>query len=160
MASKTPDFEALVKRYQKPLESFVHRYLPDSEERKDIVQETFIAVYKNKDKIDPSKNLATYLFTIARNKSITYLRKNKRLVSLDESLVGDHDVVYRDDWVRRAMDHLVSKYRQVISLYYFDQLRYDQISKVLKIPINTVRTHLKRAKNQLRKLLKRDNATD
>lgn len=146
-------FEQIAKRYQKPLEHFVTRYLPDSEENKDIAQETLIALYKNLNKVDLNKSLSTYIFTIAKNKAISYLRKNKRLVPLDESIVGQTDIVIKDDWVKRAVDGLVSKYRQVIKLYYFENLHYDQISKVLQIPINTVRIHLHRAKIQLKKLL-------
>jgi RNA polymerase sigma-70 factor (ECF subfamily) len=154
-------FEHLVKRYQRRLHSFVLRAVRDDQAAADVVQESFISVYKTIDRIDTNKKFSIYLFSIARNNSISYLRAKKKQVSLedivlieeDESLYEKIAVGERQHVVRKALSLLEDKYRQVIRLYYFDDLSYEEIGKAMRLPINTVRTHLFRAKEMLRKLL-------
>jgi RNA polymerase sigma-70 factor, ECF subfamily len=152
-------YETLVKRYQKGLFVFVVRIVRDEHGASDIVQETFIKTYQHISAIDTTRKFSTYIFEIAKNTAISYLRSRKKHVSLEsvvdvqeeESFVEE---LYRWDVIRKVrstVSELPEKYRQVISLYYFDELSYEEISKKLSLPINTVRTHLKRAKEQLKK---------
>jgi RNA polymerase sigma-70 factor, ECF subfamily len=152
-------YETLVKRYQKGLFVFVMRIVYDGHAASDVIQETFIKTYQHIGDIDTTKKFSTYIFEIAKNTAISFLRRRKKHVSLDqvtdvqeeESFIEE---IYRWDVIRKVrstVSGLPKKYRQVISLYYFDELSYEEISKKLSLPINTVRTHLKRAKEQLKK---------
>jgi len=152
-------YEELVKRYQKGLYVFVMRIIRDEHASSDIVQETFIKTYRHIYSIDTSKKFSTYIFEIAKNTAISYIRGRKKHVSLEsianvqeeESFI---EKIYRWDLanaVHLSVSRLPKKYNRVISLYYFEDLSYEEISKKLSLPINTVRTHLARAKGQLKK---------
>lgn len=154
-------FESLVSRYQGKLHSFVTYLIRDPAAAHDVVQEAFISLYKTIDRIDTGKKFSSYLFSITRNLSISYLRKTRIHVSLDQALhvaspeSPEKDLVQKDETLRieAAMDAIDQKFKKVISLYYYDNLSYEEIGKLLRIPVNTVRTHLRRAKNALKKEL-------
>lgn len=154
-------FEALVVRYQTKLHSFVTYLVHDPAAAHDVVQEAFINLYKTIDRIDTSKKFSSYLFSITRNLSISYLRKTKFHVPLDQasqvvsSESPENDLIEKDETLRigAALDAIDQKYRKVISLYYYDNLSYEEIGKLLEVPVNTVRTHLRRAKEALKKEL-------
>jgi RNA polymerase sigma-70 factor (ECF subfamily) len=151
----------LVKRYQRGLFVFVMRIIHDEHAARDVVQETLVKVYQIIDRIDVQKKFSTFVFEIAKNQAISVLRSRKKNVSLEDIVDIEDDKhfleeLYRSDMargVRKAVSELASKYRKVITLYYFDDLSYEEVSRKLDIPVNTVRTHLKRAKEQLKKIL-------
>lgn len=150
------EFAALHRKYEKKLIHFCLRYSIDEQDAKDAVQETFIRVFKNQDKIDPTKKISTYLFEIAKNQSIDIWRKKHRQVPLPDNLVAEpipENVDY--NFVHLAINSLEDKYRQVIQLHYFEDWSYKHIAENLKLPVNTVRTYLHRGKAKLKKILKR-----
>lgn len=154
-------FEELVIRYQKKLHSFVCYIVRDEAAAQDVVQETFISLYKTIDRIDTDKKFSAYLFSITRNNAISYLRSRKVHVPLEaaEKVAGNDNLELRleekDDnrRIQAALDIIDHKYKEVIMLYYFDDLSYEEIAGNLGVPVNTVRTHLKRAKEALRRVL-------
>lgn len=155
-------FEELVKRYQRRLFSFVVHIVHDRHTAEEVVEDTLFAVYRTIDQIDTSKKFASYLFTIAKNTAISRLRQLKKHVSLEaiEHMAANDASVYDNlilaeqrRSIRTAMQRLEEKYRTVIRLYYFDDLSYEEISRKLHLPINTIRTHLSRAKKSLREIL-------
>lgn len=154
-------YEELVKRYQRGLYAFVMRFLHDEAASFDVVQSSLIKVYEVIDRIDTRRKFSTFVFEIAKNAAISELRRKKTHVSLEEIVdLGEEESfieeLYRTDLgsqVREFVRRLPPKYRTVITLYYFDDLSYEEIGKRLHLSINTVRTHLKRAKEQLRKKL-------
>jgi RNA polymerase sigma-70 factor, ECF subfamily len=154
-------FEELVKRYQHGLFVFVMRFLRDEQASLDIVQESLVKIYTLIDKIDVNRKFSTFLFEIAKNSAISEFRKRKHSVSLEQIVDLENDETFMEQFlrldaaqnVRRAVKKLPGKYQRVITLYYFDELSYEEVSKRLKVPVNTIRTHLKRAKVQLKKLL-------
>lgn len=154
-------FEELVRRYQGKLYRFVMRFVLEHHAAEDIVQEAFIRLYRSIERVDTSKKFSSFVYALTRNCAISYLRAQKRDVPLEEALTlttdesPDTQVIARDERrrVREAVNALDTKYKNVLSLYYFDDLSYEEISKRLKFPLNTVRTHLKRAKEALRKTL-------
>jgi RNA polymerase sigma-70 factor (ECF subfamily) len=151
----------LVKRYQRGLFVFVMRIIHDEHAARDVVQETLVKVYQIIDRIDVQKKFSTFVFEIAKNQAISVLRSRKKNVSLEDIVDIEDDKhfleeLYRSDMargVRKAVSELATKYKKVITLYYFDDLSYEEVSRKLDIPVNTVRTHLKRAKEQLKKIL-------
>lgn len=152
-------FEILVRRYQKRLLSYVHHRINTMHEAEDVVQESLFNIYKTIERIDITKKFSSYIYTITRNTAVSYLRMRKRDVSLDAiqdleydaALYENLEAADRKNQVNLAIGRLDKKYQRMIRLYYFDDLSYEEISKALHIPINTVRTHLVRAKAILRK---------
>ncbi len=159
-------FEVLVKRYQRRLFSFVFRIVYDTHAAEEVVQDALFGAYKTIHRVDTTKKFSSYLFTIAKNTAISYLRRRKHTVSLDviEEQASEEETFYENlveaeqkHRVKEAINELDDIYRRVITLYYFDDLSYEEISKKLEVPINTVRTHLSRGKAQLRKILAYEN---
>lgn len=154
-------FEHLVRRYQRKLHSFVLHIVRDDQAAADVVQDSLINLYKTIDRVDTKKKFSTYVFSIARNTAISFLRAKRREVSLDDVVMAGEDEALFEELVQMEKQHTVGqalkrldeRYRKVIQLYYFDDLSYEEMSRKLRKPINTVRTHLSRAKAALRKLL-------
>ena len=124
----------------------------------EVVQDAFFSVYRHIDRIDTTKKFSTYLFEVAKNAAISHLRKHKATISLEDiDEISTDESIYervsngeRREMIERALSGLSHKYQQVIRHYYFDDLSYEQISRKLGLPMNTVRTHLARAKAQLK----------
>lgn len=152
-------YEQLVHRYQQALYYFIVRILRDEAASRDIVQDALVKVYQIIDTIDRKKRFSTFLFEIAKNAAFSLLRKKKQLVSLeaigdiqdDESFIENYLRQDQYDRVRDVVQSLEQKYKMVLSMYYFEDLSYEEISTLTHMPINTVRTHLRRAKDAFKK---------
>ncbi len=157
-------FETLVRRYEFPLLRFVARILNNEEDAQEVTQDTFLNVYKGIDRIDPTRKFSSYLYTAGKNLAITLLRAKKKEFPLNEEILEDgefdgyHKIIKEEekDKVRKAISYLGKKYQKIVKLYYFNDLSYKEIAIKLSIPINTVRTHLRRAKGELRKVLENE----
>ncbi len=158
-----PAYEILVRRYQNKLLRFARRIVNNTEDAEEVVQDTFINLYKTVERIDTAKKFTSYLYTVAKNSAISYVRKRHMHVSVqdipeipDESLTPEEftEKAVIKESIKTSLHKLPVKYRTVISLYYFRDLSYEEIAGKLDIPINTVRTHIKRAKEMLVGIIK------
>nr|WP_218628018.1 sigma-70 family RNA polymerase sigma factor [Sporosarcina sp. E16_8] len=134
-------------------------YVGNSETAEDIVQDVFIAFYEKRDQYRGEASLRTYLVKITVNRSHDYLRswKNKRIM-LFEKVKGrstNHtperamlEIAEKQELVD-ALFTLSINYREVLILYYFQEMTTVEIAKLLKCPESTVRTRLERARKQL-----------
>ncbi len=175
----TEAFKALVERYTHPLYNFTAR-IGNRNNASDIVQETFIKVWKNLDRFNGRKaSFKTWVFTIARNTATDHLRKKRSLLFSDiekqgadsrDSLTDLSLENIPDDQVlpdaalqileektsdKEFLDDLLKNispaYREILVLHYQEELTFDEISKVLKKPLNTVKSGHRRALMELRK---------
>jgi RNA polymerase sigma-70 factor (ECF subfamily) len=162
-------FKELIDRYASPLYNFSSR-LAGADSAPDIVQETFIKVWKNIRKFSSTKShFKTWVFTITRNTAIDYLRKKKLILFSDlnsdeesfESSIPD-DVILPDktleklediDTLNKFLDALPVRYREVLILYYQEEMTFAEIGKTLGKPLNTVKSHHRRALEQLKKMI-------
>jgi RNA polymerase sigma factor (sigma-70 family) len=151
-------YEQLVRRFERKLFFYALRIVRHEDDAKDAVQEAFIHVYEHIERFDRSRSFSAYVYSITHNEAITIIRKRKHTESLDTvSVAGDVlspiDKIIAQasrEEIARAVDSLEPKYRDVVRLYYFDDLSYEEIAQTLHIPINTVRTNLKRGKMRLK----------
>ena len=155
-------FRLLVERYEKPVVRMAGNLAGDRESGRDIAQDVFLAAYKKLSSFDPDcSNFSTWLFTIARNKSINALRR-KRLRSkgkLREKVNRYHasDELAREEFYRRldrALDALPSAQRRAFVLAEFEHLPYAQIAQIEGVRAGTVKSRINRAKAKLRLALK------
>jgi len=153
-------FEVVVKKYQTMINAYAYQILRDPDLSEDATQETFIKLYENLRKFDLKRPLKPWLYKIAKNTSYDIIRKNKKSVILDWDIESNKENVMDDiirkenkDRVRRAVVRLPDKYKKPIMGYYFEELSYITLSKKLKLPINTLRTRLRRGKMELAKIL-------
>lgn len=151
-------YEQLVARYHVGLIIHCERLVGNRDDAEDITQEAFITAFSTLRQFDPTKGrFSTWLYRIATNKAIDYLRSIKRRVDVEDidALINeaapDYGTEESKHMVRQAVSKLrPSKYKQVIEAYYWRGQSYEQIAGELQVPVNTVRTWLRRAKQQLR----------
>lgn len=159
-------FAMLVERYDRAVYHLAYRTLRDVEEARDVAQETFFKAYRSLRTFKPGAKFSTWIFAIAYHASCDRLSRRKRFSSEElperaDSAAGPEAQAIALDEARRvrdAIETLPEKYRAVITLYHLQNRQYDEISRVLGIPIGTVKTHLFRAKEQLRRLLNENAA--
>lgn len=162
--------EILIKRYLKPIYSFTYRYAGNSYDAEDITQEVFVKMWRNLKKFKRRKSFKTWIFTIAKNTSIDWLKKKKTILfsefeneagenMLTETLVDPaplpQELLERAgvaQMLSSAMERLSSKYRMVLFLRYNDHFTFKEIAETLREPLNTVKSRHRRALMTLRKL--------
>ncbi len=154
-------FGDLVTRYERAVYNLALRTLHDRTEAEDAVQEAFFKAYRALGTFRPGAKFSTWIFTICYRGCCDRLAKRRRL-SGDElpdradPSAGPEALAERNDEatrLRTAIDALPEKYRTVVTLYHLQGKQYEEIAAVLNLPLGTVKTHLFRAKEQLRKAL-------
>jgi len=163
--------EILIKRYLKPIYSFVFRFVGKSQEAEDITQEVFIKAWRNLKKFDKQKSFKSWIYTIAKNASLDFLKKKKTILFsefesadgkngfsdkiADTSFLPDKiaEIINMKKVLARAMGKLSEKYRVVLSLYYNRDFNFREISEILREPFNTIKSRHRRGLICLRKLL-------
>lgn len=131
--------------------NYVSRFVPDSE-ADDILQQTFIELWRSRQRLDAARPLIAFLLGVARKRSIDHLRKRRHDVvdvSQVRELVGadGDDVINQMVWaseVRRGLESLPDEQREVIVLAYFEDLSQPEISRRLNVPLGTVKARMAR----------------
>ena len=159
-------FEYILSFFEKSIYNYCLRILKDASAAKDVTQETFIKVYTHRKLIDPEKNIKTWIFTIATNATYDFLRSKKRKgeVSLDDANETFSETIlasrayYPEEGlvsdVDRALEVINPEYRKALLLFYQQGFHYQEIAEILNLPVNTVKTHISRGKEQLKDKLK------
>jgi RNA polymerase sigma-70 factor (ECF subfamily) len=162
-------FGVLIRRYESKITRYVRRIGGGTQESvEDVVQNIFIKVYVNIESFHKGQKFSSWLYGIAHNECIDYWRKNKKHtnISLDENtelaavLASSENIeqnlFVKEDalFVRKAIDQLPVKFKEVLVLRYLEDKDYQEISDILKKPVSTVGTLIHRAKEQLKKYIK------
>jgi RNA polymerase sigma-70 factor (ECF subfamily) len=169
-------FNILVKRYEKKILNILYLQLGPINELEDLAQEVFLKVFKNLSKFRGESQFSTWLYRIAMNISYDYKRKNKiNIFSLDENLDEDSDDTFKDfltdshedlekriereeiqKKIRNAIRNLPKEYQEVLILREFEGLSYKEIADILKCPVGTIESRLFRAREELKKIVKKE----
>ena len=157
-------FAALVERYDRAVYHLAYRTMRDEEEAKDVTQEAFFKAYRSLKTFKPGAKFSTWIFAITYHACCDRLNRRKRysneeLPDRADPGPGPADSAIASDEARRlrqAIAQLPEKYRTVVTLYHLQGKQYEEIATVLGIPVGTVKTHLFRAKEQLRRMLTAD----
>jgi RNA polymerase sigma-70 factor (ECF subfamily) len=152
-------YDVLVRRYLAPLSAFAYRLIGNKPAAEEAVSDALFSVYKTIDRVDTRKKFSSYVFAVTRNAAISRVRREKQSLPLNEEVLSADDtqvyerMVKREEAreIRHAVSLLPPKYKSVVELYFFHEVSYSEIGKRLRIPVNTVRTHLRRAKKLLKK---------
>jgi RNA polymerase sigma-70 factor, ECF subfamily len=144
-------FRLLMQKYQEPLYRHVRRLVIDHDDADDVIQNTFIKVYRNIDRFEGKSKLFTWLYRIATNEAITFLTsKNRKETDTLDSPETAHlanrlqaDVFFDGDEIQlklqQAMAVLPDKQRAVFNLRYFNEMPYEQMSEVLETSIGALK---------------------
>lgn len=159
-------FSQLVERYQSRLIRYGRSLLFNHTDLEDVVQEVFIKAYRNLKSFDASRRFSPWLYRIAHNEFINHGQKRARgLVDYFDlelflpnfpshhNVEQDFDRIKLSEEVEQAIRKLDAKYREPLVLYFFDNLSYQEIADILRLPINTVGIRILRGKEKLKLLL-------
>ena len=162
-------YNELVKRYKDRLLNFVFRYFNNVEQAEDVVQDTLIKLYTHASYYKNVAKFSTWIFTIAKNNALTELRKNKRkktdslwtddgkfidISSKEESLESKVQNEIAIDQLNKFLDEIPENFRIAVVLRDFQELSYEEISKILEIPIGTIKSRINRGRIQLAEKMK------
>ena len=159
-------YDLLVKRYKDPLLNFIYRFLGNQTDAEDILQETFLRLYKNKHYYKEVAKFSTWIYTIAGNLAKTELRKRKRrkFFSLSQTPNDDHGFEIPDESknpeqeansqitdqiIQEAINKLSPKFKEVIVLRDIQGFSYEEISEMVKVPLGTIKSRVNRARLRL-----------
>lgn len=158
--------EKMMIEYGNELVRLAFSYVKDAEVAKDMVQNAFIKCYKNLDSFRYDAQIKTWLYRITINECKDYLKSwNYKMVQVKSfinetanSLLPSTEKAVVDKFnhaeIKDTIFSLPKEYREVVYLYYYDSLTTEEIAKVLAIPVNTVKTRLRRAKQRLEPMIK------
>lgn len=166
-------FNILVERYSERLTHYLFGFLGDMRRCEDLLQETFLRVYRNRHSYRRIAKFSTWLYTIAGNLARSEYRKKKRrrLYSLqsvnrdneeyemqvpDESFSPDTitESKIQDKHIQQALDDIPSSFREVVVLRDVQQLAYEEIAEITGLPMGTVKSRINRGRTKLQGLLK------
>ena len=177
LAGREDSYSKLVDKYQKPLYFHIRKMIKEVELVDDLVQEVFMKAFHNLNSYSNEYAFSTWIYRIATNHTIDYLRKKKlQTLSIDQPYKtkdGDMEIQLPDESfstdepvmkkerkaiVQEAIDDLPEKYRLVIEMRHMEEKSYQEIAEILDHPLGTVKAHIFRARELLYKALidKRD----
>lgn len=158
-------FGLLVERYEPKLQRYAKRFLFGYEDAQDIVQDVFLKTYTNLQSFDPTQRFSPWIYRIAHNEFINAIKKKGRepLSFFDPDTLFPHPVANEQpekdlhiqetkDMLDKCLDKLDPKYREPLVLYYYEDMDYQSIASILRIPVSTVGVRLSRGKAALQKI--------
>lgn len=168
-------YALLLNRYKNSLMFTVLKMINNRDDAEDITMQAFTKAFKNIDSYNDEYAFSTWLFKIASNASIDFLRKRRlKTTSLDKSMKGDDEnstsfaqnildteldpeekyvLKQRNRLMQEVVESMNPKYKELIQLRYFEELKYEEIAERLQIPLGTVKVRLSRAKDLLTQIL-------
>lgn len=168
LAGEEGAFGLLLKKYKRPVFSLVYRMVRQREEAEELTSEAFFKAFRALPGFDPAQPFSSWIFKIASNLSIDWLRKRK----LETSSLDDEDSAWevQDERptaedalekkqtmqvVEEAIGRLAPDYRAVVLLRHQEERSYEEIADILGVPLGTVKIRLFRAREELKKRLGR-----
>lgn len=160
-------FGVIMERYQQKLFRYGKKFLSNPDNIEDVVQDVFIKTYQNIQSFDVSQKFSPWIYRIAHNTYINALKKNalSPLYLFDFDTLISHtvfeDPIQREkeqkemkEIVDKGLKEVESKYREILVLYYIEELSYKEIAEILHVPIGTVGVRIMRAKEILKEKYK------
>jgi len=149
-------FATIIRRYQKTLLNLFYWLGADIYEAEDLIQETFLKLFRYRNRYRPSASLKTFLCTLAYRTWVDTRRKARRRISAVEETATEYihhpSSDYAED-VRNALAQLSDKLRSVLVLNIYQDMKYQEIAEVLNIPVGTVKSRMNLAIKQMREAL-------
>jgi RNA polymerase sigma-70 factor (ECF subfamily) len=155
-------FNTMVDRYKKRLMNVLSRMLSSTEEAEDIVQETFVRVYQHRQSFNFKHCFSTWIYTISLNLARNELRKRKKFKFHDITEMQGNELEFAVEaklpsrlpqLLENAIKELPVKYREAFLLRDVQEMPYEEVAKVLGVPLGTVKSRVNRARLILREKL-------
>lgn len=168
----TQAFDIIVQRYKDRLHNFLYRYTHNHQDCEDLVQETFLRVYRSRHSYERIAKLSTWMYTIALNLAKSMYKKKQRMTKIsmhadpNDSESREYEiedsVILQDDQLHQKMSvaelekalmKLNDDFREVIVLRDIQQLSYEEIAEITDTAMGTVKSRINRARQQLQDLI-------
>lgn len=154
-------YSEIIRRYEMKLGRYLRKFVSDPHERADILQDVFIKAYRNLYGFNTSLRFSSWIYRIAHNEAVNFLRKARGpeilLDDVEYKLIGagidieeSIDREMKKKRLEEALQHIDARYKEPLMLFYFDEMTYEEISDILRIPKNTVGTYISRGKKALK----------
>ena len=173
LAVKTLDdnkyFEKIVDRYATQIQRYIARLTGNWGESEDLTQEVFFKAYKNIASFNPALKFSSWLYRIAHNESVNFIKKHYRTKHVEfndniknrftednkalEKMLSDENA----SLVNKCLSKLRTSDREILELSYFEEKSYLEIADILEISVNSVGPKIKRAKDSLKKIIKTES---
>lgn len=163
----TEAFRFLVMRYESKILRYGRKFLKDKDDIKDLTQDVFIKAFTNIKSFDISRKFSAWIYRIAHNEFVNALKKKAyqplaflnfdvdvflpQLVSDEESESMASERLSKEV-VDKCLDELDLKYKEVLILSYYEDMSYQEIAEIMRIPVSTVGVRLRRAKEKVREI--------
>ncbi|CAN5523117.1 sigma-70 family RNA polymerase sigma factor [soil metagenome] len=169
ISGREDSFEELVRRYQRPITNYVYRMLNNYDASLDVTQEVFIKVYNSLARYSSDYKFSTWLYRIAHNAAIDYMRRNSvnqqsieaenadgtyqlQLESPNPTPEQDRELSEWRTEIEAVVKCLPAVYRELILLRHSQDLSYDEIAEITNLPLGTVKNRLFRAREMMREI--------
>ena len=157
-------FEGIVKLWEKPLLYYLRRLTTSEADAWELLQETWLKLVRSLGSLKDTRSLPSFLYTTARNTAISRFRQldSEESSSFAENLpdlsaADDVGLFEKAEEVHQALDQLPVQQREVLTLFFLQDLSLQQMAALLRLPVGTVKSRLFYAKQAIRKILTRDN---
>jgi RNA polymerase sigma-70 factor (ECF subfamily) len=152
--------QKILNLYKGRILSYVYRVVRNYHDAEDITFDTFIKCFRSLASFDRSRSFSTWLFTIAHNQTIDFLRKSKQEYeyfderhAVRDDFVEKYEMKKKIEKIDRALAQLPPLDRELVVLFHREEYSYQDISEILKIPVTTIKTRLHRARKRLSELV-------
>lgn len=156
-------FEYLFNRYRDAIRRLFVQRLGGVNDADDLLQETFIKVYINLHRYSATFTFGQWVYTIARNTFIDYMRRRQDDLSIDERFSApassaptpEESVInlQQRSQIEQYLGRLTPRYRQLIKMRFFEEYSYEEIASKLALPLGTVKTQIHRAREQMCRMI-------
>ena len=159
-------FNLIVEKYKNNLIYFITRYVNNIEIAEDIFQDTILYILENKEKYDFKFSLKTYMYMIAKSRSINYINKNDKIQEMPEDLADEkllEEIICQDEQkekIQNVINKLQKDYQLVIYLTQIEKLSYKETAEIMEKTESQIKTLVHNSKKKLKKLLIKENVVE
>ena len=162
-AGDTEAFSALVRRHERVVYNLSYRFMRDTAMAEDMAQEAFVKAYRLLNGFRGDCSFSTWLYRVTCSVCLTELNRRKRRAEVELTLdnVADvssdpEDTSDMPELIRRCVTKLPERYASIMTLYYLQEVPYEEIAETMNIPMGTLKTWMHRARIQLRKIVEKE----
>lgn len=161
--TKRKAFETIVNAFSRQLYWQIHHILQNHEDTDDVLQNTFMKAWNGIDSFNGDSALSTWLYRIAYNESISWVKKNKELESIDDEDFTGHNTFVADEYfdgdntqllLQQALSTLPAKQKQVFCMKYFEDKKYEEISSIVGTSVGALKASYHLAVEKITKFIK------
>lgn len=163
-------YRELVERYQEKIVKYITYLINDRNQALDVAQEVFLKAFINLWGFNPSLKFSSWIYRIAHNEAINFIKKSKKEILFEPENFPEVEDTKNDilvdlknkelaEFINKGLSRLPLNYREPLALYYLEEKSYQEISDILRQPINTIGVNIMRGKKILRSIFQKNGYT-